>query len=169
MPAAGAGIVSVGGRRAGLVRDARSDSYARVHGLATVSAGPVFVVRAVLSKIERGPRGLLTVRSRMLSRVCQVPPLLDRRGVTGGRSVSAGERPAEAGELAGDGDRDDRAPLPALISEAAPDAMEPALRLPGDRDDGGVLAFLAALEGGAAGGGLAVLPAGLDQQPARVP
>src|ERR1035437_7587104 len=83
MPAAGAGIVSVGGRRAGLVRDARSDSYARVHGLATVSAGPVFVVRAVLSKIERGPRGLLTVRSRMLSRVCQVPPLLDRRGGAG--------------------------------------------------------------------------------------
>jgi hypothetical protein len=56
MPAAGAGIV-VGwrGGRFWLVRDARSDSYARVHGLATVSARPVFVVRARLSKIERGP------------------------------------------------------------------------------------------------------------------
>ena len=45
------------GRQVWLVRDARSDSYARVHGLATVSAGPVFVVRARLSKIERGQPG----------------------------------------------------------------------------------------------------------------
>jgi len=45
------------GRQVWLVRDARSDSYARVQGLATVSAGPVFVVRARLSKIERGPEG----------------------------------------------------------------------------------------------------------------
>src|ERR1035437_7437120 len=88
MPAAGAGIVSVGGRRAGLVRDARSDSYARVHGLATVSAGPVFVVRAVLSKIERGARGLLPVTRRSLSRGGGAPPLRDRGGVTGGRGVS---------------------------------------------------------------------------------
>lgn len=49
------------GRQVWLVRDARSDSYARVDGLATVSAGPVFVVRALLSKIERGPEGLLIV------------------------------------------------------------------------------------------------------------
>ena len=38
-------------------------------GLATASARPVFVVRALLSKIERGPSGLLMLRSRMLSRV----------------------------------------------------------------------------------------------------
>jgi hypothetical protein len=50
------------------VRDARSDSYTRVDGLAIASAGPVSVVRARLSKIERGPEGLLIVRSRMLSR-----------------------------------------------------------------------------------------------------
>jgi len=58
------------GRQVWLVRDARSDSYARVHGLVTVSAGPVFVVRARLSKIERGQPGdgLLMLRSRMLSR-----------------------------------------------------------------------------------------------------
>jgi len=30
------------------------------------------------------------IRSLMLSRVCQVPPLLDRRGVMGGGSVGAG-------------------------------------------------------------------------------
>lgn len=46
--------VGKGGGGLALVRDARSDSYARVHGVATVSAGPGFVVRAVLSKIERG-------------------------------------------------------------------------------------------------------------------
>jgi hypothetical protein len=54
----------------------------------------------------------------------QVPPLLDRRGVRTGVSVSAGESPAESGELAGDGDRDDRAALPALIGESFPDAMQ---------------------------------------------
>jgi hypothetical protein len=58
------------------VRDARSDTYARVHGLVAVSARPVFVVRDRLSKIERGP-GLgcsCLVRSRMLSRVWPVVP-----------------------------------------------------------------------------------------------
>ena len=88
-PRLGRAFLSVGGRRAGLVRDARSDSYTRVHGLATVSAGPVFVVRARLSKDRAwAASGLLTVRSRMLSRVCQVPPLLDRRGVGRGAGVS---------------------------------------------------------------------------------
>ncbi len=81
----------------------------------------------------------------MLSRVCQVRPLLDRRGVRGRGSVHAGERPAEPGELAGDDDRDDRAALRALISEAVPYLVQPALGLPGDRDHGGGLAFLAAL------------------------
>jgi hypothetical protein len=45
------------GRQVWLVRDARSDSYTRVHGLATASAGPVFVVRARLSKDRAWPRG----------------------------------------------------------------------------------------------------------------
>lgn len=117
-------FLSVGGRRAGLVRDARSDSYARVHGLATVSAGPVFVVRARLSKDRAwAAGGLLTVRSRMLSRVCQVPPLLDRRGVDRAGLVGVSDRPAESGEFSGDGYRDDRASLAALVGEPAPDSM----------------------------------------------
>jgi hypothetical protein len=48
-----------GGGGLAWVRDARSDSYARVHGLATVSAGPGFVVRARCLKIEHGPRARL--------------------------------------------------------------------------------------------------------------
>src|SRR3954453_18716085 len=103
MPARWRASCRLRGRRAGLVRDARSDSYARVHGLATVSAGPVFVVRAALSK--------------------------DRAWAAG-----VGDRPADPGEFAGDGDRDDRAALAALLGEAAPDAVQSALRLPGDRD-----------------------------------
>jgi hypothetical protein len=66
------------GRQVWRVRDARSDSYSRVHGLATVSAGPVFVVRALPSVIERDPFGLLPVRARLLSRVVAssvLPPL----------------------------------------------------------------------------------------------
>ena len=84
-PHGGGHLCRLEGRQVWLVRDARSDSYTRVHGLATVSAGPVFVVRARLSKIERGPRGgLLMLRSRMLSRVvasgsCR---LFSRRGAS---------------------------------------------------------------------------------------
>jgi hypothetical protein len=57
MPARWRASCRLEGRQVWLVRDARSDSYTRVHGLATVSAGPVFVVRALLSKIERGQPG----------------------------------------------------------------------------------------------------------------
>jgi len=66
-----------------------------------------------------------------------------------------GECPAEPGEFAGDGDRDDRAALAAFLGQAAPDAVQPLLGLPADRDDVGGLPVLAALEGDAAGGGLA--------------
>jgi hypothetical protein len=55
MPARWRASCRLEGRQVWLVRDARSDSYTRVHGLATASARPVFVVRARLSKIERGP------------------------------------------------------------------------------------------------------------------
>ena len=55
------------------------------------------------------------LRSLLLSRVCQVPPLLDRRGVMLLGSVGAGQRPAESGEFAGDGDGDDCAALAALL------------------------------------------------------
>ena len=79
------------------------------------------------------------------------------------------DRPAEPGELAGDGDRDDRAALAALGVEPAPDAVQPLLGLPGDRDHRLLLAVLAALERGAEPGWAAVVPGRLDQQPAGVP
>src|SRR3954470_22026985 len=136
MPARWRASCRLRGRRAGVVRDARSDSYARVHGLATVSAGPVFVVRAALSKDRAWAApggGLLRVRSRMLSRVCQVPPPPQPTWRQRGRgSVGVGDCPAEAGEFAGDGDGDDRAALAALVGEAPPDAVQASLRLPGD-------------------------------------
>ena len=59
---------------------------------------------------------------------------LNRRGAGPGLvGPVAGDRPAEAGEFAGDGDGDDRASLAALGVEALPDAVEALLSLPGDR------------------------------------
>jgi hypothetical protein len=55
-----------------------------------------------------------------------------------------------------------------LAVEAAPDAVQALLARPGDRDDVGGLAVLAALERLAAGERLAVVPGRLDQQPPRV-
>ena len=103
----------------------------------------------------------------MLSRVVArwVPPPPQPTWCTAG-SVGAGERPAEPGELAGD--RDDRAALAALTIQAAPDAVQALLGLPRDREDVRGLAVLAALQRLAAGGRLAVMPGGLDQQPAGV-
>ena len=46
------------------------------------------------------------------------------------RSVGAGQRPAEPGELACHGDRDDRAALATLCVESAPDAVQALLGLP---------------------------------------
>jgi hypothetical protein len=65
-----------------------------------------------------------------------------------GRGVGVGvdDRPAKAGELPGDGDRDDRAPLAALEVEAAPYVVQSLLGLPGDRDDERIVAVLASLE-----------------------
>ena len=59
-------------------------------------------------------------------------------------SVGVRERPAEAGELAGDRDRDDRAALPALGVESLPDVVQASLCLPGDLDDVGGLSLLSA-------------------------
>ena len=84
-------------------------------------------------------------------------------------SVGVRERPAEAGELAGDGDRDDRAALAALGVESSPDVVQAALGLPGDLDDVGWLSVLAAAERLSLRGRAAVVPGGLDQQPAGVP
>ena len=69
-------------------------------------------------------------------------------------SLDLGDRPDEPGELAGGGDRDDRAALRSVL-EPVPGAVQPLLGLPADRDDVGGLPVLAALEGDAAGGGLA--------------
>ena len=92
--------------------------------------------------------------------------LLDRRVLAG--SVGVGDGPAEAGELARDGDRDDRAALAALAVEALPAAVQALLGLPGDREHVGALAGLAALERLALGRGSALGPGRFDQQPAAV-
>ncbi len=107
----------------------------------------------------------------MLSRVVwgQVGPAASSTDVVHGPGlVGLGDCPAEAGELASDGDRDDRAPLAALAFQSAPDVVQALLGLPGDRDHRRGLAVLAALKRLAAGGALAVLPGGLDQQPSGV-
>jgi hypothetical protein len=58
------------------------------------------------------------------------------------RSSRLSDRQAEAGELARDGDRDDRAALAALAFQSAPDTVQALLGLPGDRDYRGRLAVL---------------------------
>src|SRR5450432_1642717 len=110
------------------------------------------------------------LRSRMLSRVgpdgsCR---LFSRRGAWFGVSVGVGECPAEAGQFAGDGDRDDRAAFAALGLESLPDLVQASLGLPGDLDDVGGLSGLAAAQRLALRGRAAVMPCGLDQQPSRV-
>src|SRR4051794_32150606 len=86
------------------------------------------------------------------------------------RSFRSGprDRPAEAGQLTGDGDRDERAPLAALCVEPAPGAVQALLGLPGDRDHVGGLAGLALRELAARPGAWPVVPSGLDEQAARV-
>src|SRR4051794_37352382 len=78
------------------------------------------------------------------------------------------ERPDEAGELARDGDRDERAALAALLGEPAPGAPEALLRLPGDRDHVLGLAGLAPCDLAARARAAAIVPGRLDEQPARV-
>ena len=91
---------------------------------------------------------------------------LDQRVLWRG-SVGGGDRPAEAGELARGGDGDDRAALAALL-HPLPDVMQAPLRLPGERDDLGLAVALAAREAARDPGRPAVVPGGLDQQPAGV-
>lgn len=88
-PRGGGRLCRLEGRQVWLVRDARSDSYARVHGLAAVSAGPVFVVRALLSELSGVAAGsrVLTELARMLSRVVAgwvLPPLQPAWCMAGG-------------------------------------------------------------------------------------
>ena len=81
-----------------------------------------------------------------------------------------GERdlPAEAGEFAGDRDRDDAVGLVAGVFELAPAGVQPSLGAPGDVDGLRRLAALATLELGGDGGVSLVVVGGLDQQPAGV-
>ena len=74
--------------------------------------------------------------------------------------VGGGDRPAEAGELARDGHGDHGAALAAFGVESAPRVVQALLGLPGERDDVGVLAGLAALERVAFGGRSAVMLTG---------
>jgi len=64
--------------------------------------------------------------------------------LVGGLLVGVDDRPAEAGEVPRD--RDERAPLAALVVEPAPDLVQALLGLPGDRDRDLGLSFLASLE-----------------------
>jgi hypothetical protein len=78
-----------------------------------------------------------------------------------------GDRPAEPDELAGRGDRDDRAALVARL-EPDPGAMQPALCAPGDRDSFRGLACLPVSQGLFDRRRVAVVPARFDEQPAGV-
>jgi hypothetical protein len=81
-----------------------------------------------------------------------------------------GERdlPAEAGEFAGDGDGDRAGGLGAGVLVLAPAGVEASLRAPGDVDDLGWLAALAALELGADRRVVLVVVGGLDERAAGV-
>jgi hypothetical protein len=78
-----------------------------------------------------------------------------------------GARPAEPDELAGRGDRDDRAALVARL-EPDPGAMQPALCAPGDRDSFRGLACLPVSQGLFDRRRVAVVPGRFDEQPAGV-
>ena len=85
-----------------------------------------------------------------------------------GCSGRGGGLPAERGELAGAGDRDDAGGLAPLIGEHFPALMQPALGAPGDLDHARVLAVLAPGEAVTDRGAVAVVVGGLDEQPTGV-
>src|SRR3954453_7324601 len=120
------------------------------------------------SRTERGPVGLLIAESRMRWREVGRPAASLTNVVLRRVSVGGADRPAEAGELAADRDRDDRATLAALGVEALPGAVEPALRWPADRGHRLRLSALTAREFAPDPGRPAVVPGRLDQQPAGV-
>lgn len=104
-----------------------------------------------------------------LARGCRMVPAASLTDVVQAGSVGVRGGPAEAGELARDGDRDDRAALATLAVLSAPGAVQALLRVPADRDDVRGLSGLAALECLALGRGSSVVPRGFDEQPAAVP
>src|SRR5689334_4637094 len=90
------------------------------------------------------------------------------RLVVGSVSVQGGGLPAERGELACASDRDDTGGLAALPGQSVPALVQATLGAPGDLDHPRVLAVLAAREGVADGGLVAVVMSSLDQQSAAV-
>lgn len=80
-----------------------------------------------------------------------------------GSRIEPYDRPAEFGEVAGDGDRDECFAFAALGVQAPPDVVQPLLCFPGGRDDGGGLVLLAVLKRRADFWRPAVVPGGFDQ------
>jgi len=116
-----------------------------------VERGPVWAAPSVLSgRSSRRCAGALSSPSRCLRR------LLHRR-----------ERPAVSGELAGNGHDHDRAGLTAGL-ERVPASVESAGAPLGLGSHGEGFAFASAFEGDAQPCRAALVPGGLDQQPARV-
>jgi hypothetical protein len=132
-----------------------------------VAAGPWFVVGSRCLHASVASQGWLLIATPRIPRACRAAtdPADGLRVSVSEWSFDLGDRPAEAGELAGGRDGDDRAALRALL-EACPDAVQASLRRPGDGDRFRRLAVLALGQGLADLGSLAVVPGGLDQQPA---
>src|SRR4051812_48439501 len=103
----------------------------------------------------------------MLWREGPSPAASSTNGCCGWGSVSGRDRPAEPGELARGGDRDDGAALVALL-HPLPDVMQPPLRLPRQRQHLRFAVELAAREAARDPRRPPVVPGGLDQQPAGV-
>src|SRR6266568_7931517 len=143
-----------------------------MRGLST--AGPGFVVRArCLTSSVAAVAAAHSSNAGALARGRQAGSAASSAerccGCVGSRvRVGVGDRPAEAGEVAGDGDRDEGFAFAALAVEAAPEVVEALLGLPGDREHLRGLALLAALERGALAGWAAVVPGCLDEQSACV-
>src|SRR5207249_4295795 len=81
----------------------------------------------------------------------------------------AGDLPDVVRELAGDGDRDGRAALAAGGVEVRPALVQAQLGAPGGVDRARGLSLLASAQGQRDTWRAAVVPGGLDQQPAGVP
>src|SRR5438034_5420148 len=112
------------------------------------------------------PVGLLAVFSRVAPRVV-APVRSPRRADCWLWLLHRRECPAVSGEFAGDGDYHDRAGLASAL-ERVPASVKPAgapVRL---RSHGERLACASAFERDAQAGRAALVPGGLDQEPARV-
>ena len=102
-----------------------------MRGLGT--AGPGFVFRARrlaagVTDLRFGPAAHRCVTDALARRAQGARRLLDQR-VLADWSVGGRDRPAEAGELARGGDRDDGPALVALL-DPVPDVVQAPLRLP---------------------------------------